>query len=232
MGFSKQVRRLRGKYQIAKGTFVTCYLDVLEASEERLRAFVSFSRLPGPTVPIGTRIFFNSEAIPGAPLEAAFAVYSIVVQGIEEAQGQPLLVCSPIDKEVRPNLRTTERKPTEFRVTLPGKADDSVFIAKEGNLKGLTLHHSSKKVILSLALGRVYGFKVEHKGSTFTLPGEVRHIRYDWKTYEHCIGIHFPQLPEQEEVVLNRLLDPTYTIPIAEKHTVDASISKISEAAE
>jgi hypothetical protein len=230
MSGQRKTKRLRGRYQITKNTFVTCYLDVLEASSDGFKTFIGLSSRADTVVPVGTRIFFNAE--PSRQVDAqppqSFDVYSITVRQIEDVSGQPILVCSPIQKETRPNLRSEERKQAQFPVRLSGKSQSTSFVAKEGTVKGLTLVYAARKALLSLALGQVYNFSVEYKGTTYQLPGEVKHIRYDWKTHEHLVGVHFRQLPEQEKVVLNLLLDPTYTIPITDKQTVDTSLGKIS----
>lgn len=225
MSSQNKTRRLRGKYQITKNTFVTCYLDVLEASSNGLRTFIGLSRRADTVVPVGTKIFFNAEPIRDQSQSQSFDLYSITVQKIEDENGQPLLVCSPIQKETRPDLRSEERKIKEFPVTL----QNASFIAKGGTAKGLTLYYAAKKALLSLALKQVYQFSVEYKGATYHLPGEIKHIHYDWKTHEHLLGVAFSKLPKQEEAVLNFLLDPEYTVPIAEKQTIDTALGKISE---
>lgn len=222
---SQKTKRLRGRYQITKNTFVTCYLDVLEASQEGFKTFIGLSSRADTVVPVGTRIFFNAEPTEG---EQGFNLYSITVQKIEDIEGQPILVCSPIEKETRANLRSKGRIATEFPVMLSGQTQKSGFIAKDGTTSGLTLFYAAKKAILSLALRQTYHFSVEYKGTAYQLPGEVKHIQYDWKTHEHRVGVHFPQLPEQEKVILNLLLDPSYTTPITNKQTVDTALGKIS----
>lgn len=230
MSARNRMKRLRGKYQIMKNTFVTCYLDVVQASEEGFKAFIGLSSRGGTVVPVGTRIFFRAEPSRQAEPQPshAFELYSITVRQIEDVNGQPILVCSPIQKESRPDLRTEARKKVQFPVTLSGKNQGASFIAKEGTVNGLTLVYTAKKALLSLVLGQVYPFTVEYKGTAYHLPGEVKHIQYDWKTHEHLVGVHFRQLPEQEKIILNLLLDPNYTIPIMDRQTVDTALGKIS----
>jgi hypothetical protein len=230
MSTQKKTRRLRGKYKITKNTFVICYLDVLEASSQGIRTFIGLSRRADTVVPIGTKIFFNAEPMQAQSQSQSFDLYSINVQQIEDVNGHPLLVCSPIQKETRPDLRSDERKMTEFPVTLSGQSQDTSFIAKNANSKGFTLHHVAKRAILSLVLNQVYQFSVEYKGTTYHLPGEIKHIHYDWKTHEHLVGVAFSQMSEQERTIVNLLADPTYTVPMAEKQTVDTALGKISDA--
>lgn len=233
MSTQKKTKRLRGKYQLTRNTFVTCYLDVLDASKDGIYAFIGLKSRADTVVPVGMKIFFNAEAMTKAGIRHSehFDVFSITVQEVQDVEGQPLLLCTPINKETRPNLRKTERKTAEFPVTLVGK-QSAVFMVKGGTAQGLSLYYTEKRAILSLALGRTYVFAVDHKDTTYNLPGEVKHIQYDWKTHAHLVGVYFPNLAEKEEAVLNLLLDPEYVVPISEKQTVDTALGKISDSIE
>lgn len=223
-----KTKTLRGKYQITKNIFVTCYLDILEATDKEIRTFLSLKKRTDTLVPVGTRIFFDVETINKINVrrQRDFDIFSITVQQLEDWNGKPLHVCTPIQKEARPNLREAERVSAEFPVLLEGGTSE--FIARSGTEKGLTLHYTAKKAMLSLALGQQRDFKVTYKGEEYFLNGRVKHIQYDWKRHEHVVGVHFPNLKQEENIILNLLLDPHYTIDISAKQTIDTSAGKIS----
>lgn len=223
-----KTKTLRGKYQLARDTFVTCYLDVLEATDQEIRMFIGLKKRGDATVPVGTKIYLNAEPINliNVRRNRDFDIFSIQVLQIEVMNGKPLHVCTPIQKETRADLRGEERKQARFPVHIEGK--QSEFVTSGGTAKGLTLHYTSQKAMLSLILNQPYQFQVSYKGSDYSLKGVVRHIQYDWRNHEHLVGVHFPDLSQDEDIILNLLLDPDYTIDISTKQTVDTAQGKIS----
>lgn len=224
----KKSKTLRGKYQIKKNIYVTCYVDVVEANDQGIRAFIGLKRLSDTIVATGTKIYFNAESINkiNERRSNSFDVFSVTVLDLEDLDGKPLHVCTPILKEKRTNLRAAERVKTEFYVHMAGTG--ASFLAKNGTLNGLTLLYKSKKAVLSLTLNTCYDFDIAYKGKNYAFNGEVRHIQYDWKTHDHLIGIYFKKLPGEQETVLNLLLDPNYKVDLTAKQTIDTAAGKIS----
>jgi len=224
-----RTKRLRGKYQLTKNTFVTCYLDVLDASENEIKTFIGLSKRGDASVPAGTRIYLNTDAIQG---KAKFTVLSITVKEVQELQGMPFMICSGVMREERNELRATPRIRSSFPLLLTSTVQSASFMSKEGTVEGLTMFYTGQRSLLSLTMKHTYNFEVTHKGETYRLPAEVKHIQYDWKTTEHIVGVTFNQLPDQEKTVLNLLLDPTYTVPISDNQTVDTTEGKVSAVLE
>ena len=223
-----KTQTLRVKFQIKRNIMATCVVDVVEANDRELRAFVGSKARKDTLLPVGTRVYFNAESIHKitARRSNTFDIFSVTVQEIEDAGGKPLHVCTPILKESHPDLRAMERKPTQFLVTIDGT--ETEFIAKDGTGTGLTLLYQSKKAVLSLKLGESYPFRMVYKDEAYSLPGIIRHIHYDWKTHDHIVGVHFPKLGGEEEMVLQRLIDPTFVLDISSKQTVDTASGKVS----
>ncbi len=223
-------KTLRGRYQLTKNIFVTCYLDVLEANNNGIQAFIGVKNRGDSTVPLGSRIFFDADAINkiNARRNQSYDIFSIVVQAVQEMNGRPLHVCTPILKENYADRRQVERKPSSFPVMVTDRRSDTDFIATDGNASGLTLRYTGRKAMLNLAIRETYTFIVDYKGKQYQLSGEVKHIQYDWKTHEHSMGVHFPKLTDDEELILNLLVDPSYTINVSGKQTVDTTAGKVS----
>lgn len=225
-GFGTKV--LQGKYQITKNTYVVCYLHVLEANDQALRTFLSLKKGSYTQVPIGTKIFFNAEPMnkqKSGP-DHQFDIFSITVKQIEDMDGQPLHVCTTIQKSSRPDMRSQPRKNVDFPVQLTNSS--SVFIAKNGNNRGLTLRYTANRAMVSLILNRSYNFSVHLKGEDYILPGKIKHIQYDWKSHQHIIGVDFSELTKDQDIILNLLVDPDYTVQLSDKQTVDTASGKIS----
>lgn len=219
---------LKGKYQLSKNIFVSCYLNVLEATDQEIRAFVGLKRNTHTQVPIGTKIIFDSGAItkPGITSSSSFEILSITVRQIEERNGQPLLVCTSIQKETRQNERANERREVDFPLQIANSSAE--FIAKNGNSKGLTMQYTANRAMVSLSLNRIYNFSVQLKGETYQLPGRIKRIQYDWKSYHHLIGVDFSDLNKDQDIILNLMVDPDYTVQLSNKQTVDTASGKIS----
>lgn len=221
-------RVLKGKYRITQNTFVVCHLNVLEATDQEMRTFIRVKNNAFAQLPIGTRIVLNAQALHqgGSTQQREFSIFSLVVKQIEDLNGQPLHVCTSVQKEVRPDLRVQERRDVDFSLRLAGMSE--VFTAKSGNNKGLTLHFTANRAMMGLVLERCYDFFVAFKGDDYKLPGQIKHIQYDWTSNEHLIGVHFANLNSDEDIVLNLLVDPDYTIPISNRQVVDSAAGKIS----
>lgn len=223
------MKTVKGRYQIAKNIYVFCFLNILEANSKEIKTFLGFKRRAKSLVPIGTRIFFSMEAmLSSAPSEGhdSFEMYSIQVLQMEDMDGKPLHICSPIQKESRAQTRKQERREVNFPVNLVNS--QAIFTALNGNNQGLTLQYTNNRAMLSLVLNQSYEFSVQHKTDEATLVGVIKHIQYDWKSHQHVIGVHFPKLATREDTILNYLIDPNYKIEISNKQTVDTSSGKIS----
>lgn len=221
-------KTLRGKYQVTRNIFVTCYLDVLEATDKEIRTFLGLKKRSDTLVPVGTRIYFDAETINKINMRRSnsFDIFSISVQEVEDLNGKPLHVCTTIQKETLTNRRSTDRKEAQFPVRLKGSK--ASFLAQGGAAQGLTLHYTARRAMLSLTLNQSYEFLLNYKDMEYVLPGQIKHIQYDWKSHEHVVGVHFPSLGEEEDIVLNRLIDPSYTIDISGRQTIDTAEGKIS----
>jgi hypothetical protein len=140
--------------------------------------------------------------------------------------GKPLLVCSTIHKETRPDMRQWERREVRFPVTITNSG--SRFESLNGCSRGLSLLYKPNRAMVSLSLEKIYPFSIHLKGEQYLFDGNIKHIQYDWDSHHHTIGVHFPHLSKDQEIVLNRLIDPEYKITISNKSTVDSSAGKIS----
>jgi hypothetical protein len=148
------------------------------------------------------------------------------VKRVEDMNGSPLHVCTPINKASRENMRATERRPVDFPVSLANA--NATFIARDGNSQGLTLQYVARHATMSLMLERSYEFSVTLKDTEHLLPGTVKHIQYDWQTHQHVVGVHFGSLNKDQEMIMNLLVDPDYIIPISNNASVDTATGKIS----
>lgn len=221
-GFGNQIRKAR--YQITKNVFVSCYLDILDANNDEVRVLLGVKQRSDAHVPIGTRIFFNADGMPTATGE--FHAFSVTVLKTEEQGDKRVHICTPISKTTQLNRRKQERKLVSFPVLLVDS--QTLFLAVDGCPEGLALTYSAQKAILKLTVNNSYDFKVNCKGEDCHLQGIVRHIQYDWRTFQHRVGLHFPNLSKDEQIILNLMVDPAYKVPISENQTVDTSTGKIS----
>ena len=226
--FQLTTRTLRGKYRLSKNIFVTCYVNVLEATDKEIRTFIGLKQRGDNEVTVGTQIFFDAGPLNLVHFETDRTVelYSITVLKVEENEGGMLHICTPIDKEVRPDLRARNRMVAEFPVRLADK--DTEFVVKDGTSKGLALIYKEKRAMASLIVNKSYDFTVTYKDHDYTIPADIKHIQYDWRSHRHMVGIHFPKVTQDQEIILNLLLDPDYTIPITDNQTVDTALGKIS----
>lgn len=221
-GQGNQIRKAR--YQITRNVFVNCYLNILEASGLEVKALIGINSRSDAQVPIGTRIILNPEANTASGSE--FATFSMIVLKTEEHFGKLVHICSPIHRQTTPNQRKVERKPVSFPVLLTDS--QTIFFAVNGSHQGLELACSAQKAMLKLTINQTYTFKVNCKGEDCQLQGQVKHIQYDRKTFQHRVGIHFPDLGKDELIILNLLVDPDYKVPLSQNQTVDTTTGKIS----
>jgi hypothetical protein len=219
---------LRGKYQITKNTYVVCYLHIVEANKTEIRTLIKLKSSGFAMVPVGTTIFFNVEPLiqDSQQSSRSYSIFSIKVNQVEDLDGHSLHVCTSIDKKIRGDLRTAERRVLDFPLRL--STSQAMFTAIEGNNQGLTLQYTANNAMVSLALERTYEFSVNLKEKDYVLPGCIKHIQYDWQTHQHVIGVHFNNLNKDQDMILNLLVDPDYVIPISNKASVDTSTGKIS----
>ncbi len=220
--FASQTRK--AKYQLNKNVFVSCYLDILEANAQAVRALVGVQQRFDTKVAVGTRIYFNAESTNQG--QGDFHSFSVTVLKTEDDQGKQVHICTPISHEVQQNRREAERKPVNFPVLLVDS--QTIFSAVNGTATSLSLTYTAQKAMLKLTVNRPYGFKVNYKGEDCHLEGVIKHIHYDWRTFQHRVGVHFPKLQKDEQIILNLMVDPDYTVPISTKQTVDTSQGKIS----
>ena len=222
---TKHTKIIRGKYQITKNIFVICYLHIVEANETAVRTLIKLKSNAFTGVPVGTSIFFNGE--PGLQADQpTFSNYFIKVKQVEDLDGNPLHVCTGLNKLAHQELRSVERRPVGFSIGLSNS--HAVFTARDGNNQGLTLQYTAKHAMVSLVLDRVYEFSVQLKEKEYLLPGRIKHIQYDWQSHQHIIGVHFDALNKDQEMILNLLVDPDYVIPISNNASIDSAAGKIS----
>lgn len=236
---------VNGKYRIARNVHASCRIDIMEEDADSLKLFLGVKKKADSTVVVGTRIFLDTPASksrsvirPQGGSKEDIECASVMVREVSQLDGKALLVCSGIQRETLSERRRLPRREVSFPVRLnevaeaeeSGKDYGKPFIAIQGNTQGLTLQaDNGQKTLTRLVIDRHYNFTVRHKEIDYTLPGTIRHIRYDWKDYRHCLGVSFAALTSEQEVVLNLLLDPSYSIPISTSQTIDTSQGKISD---
>lgn len=214
----------KARYQITKNVFVSCFLDIIEANNQEVRAFLGIKHRSDGHVPIGTRIFLSQAE--GSASGNEFSSFSVTVLKIDSQGDRQIHICTPIHKQTQANRRALTRKPVGFPVLLVDS--QTVFFAVNGSAAGLELSCIAQKAILKLTVNQVYQFKVNCKGEDCLLQGVVKHIQYDWRTFQHRVGVHFPALGKDEQIILNWLVDPDYKVPISQNQTIDTATGKIS----
>lgn len=222
-GFGTQLRKAR--YQITRNVFVNCYLDILEANSQEVRVLLGVKQRSDTLVPVGTRIYLNTDTL-NQPTGGEFKTVSLTVLKIEEQGDRHVHVCGPISQDSLPERRKQARKAVEFPVLLVDS--QTVFFAGNGTDESLGLVYAAQKAILKLTVNQTYDFKLNCKGQDCVLKGLIRHIQYDWRTFQHRVGVHFPNLTKDERIILNLMVDPAYRVPLSDKQTVDTSTGKIS----
>jgi hypothetical protein len=214
----------KARYQITKNVFVHCYLQVLNANNQEVRLLLGVKHRSDTQVPIGTRVFINPTGIHQE--DSQFSAFSVAVLSVEERKGQFIHICTPISRELSDNRRAQPRLSVDFPVLLVDS--QTIFWATDGSPQGLGLTYSAQRAILKLTLNGSYDFKLNCKGEDFTLSGVIKHIQYDWRTFQHRVGIHFPELTKDKLMFLSIMVDPDYIVPISNTQTVDSGVGKIS----
>ncbi len=214
----------KGRFQINKNVYAACYLDVIEANNQEVRLVLSTKKRGDHQVAIGTRIFMD---VPTSQETAQpFDTLSVTVLKIEEKDQQFIHFCTPIQKASHPDRRQQPRKAVDFPVLLVDS--QTLFLAVNGTPTGLTLRYAAQRAMLKLTIGQTYQFKFNCKGEDCNIQGVVKHIQYDWQTFEHRVGVHFPNMSKDEQIMLNLMVDPNYVVPISTKQTIDTGAGKIS----
>lgn len=223
----KKVNVLRGKYQIKKNIYSVCTIYVVEANDHDIKAFIGIHRPGDQTIPIGTRIYLDSESINKilARNNQGFEVISIDVKAHENGTTGCLHVCSPIQKDRVADRRKKPRAELKFPVTVP--ESDIVLNCIDGTMEGLTLLCKSKNRLSSLNVDCEYKFVIDYKGKHYTFPVKVSNLQYDWKNFEHRIGVTLCALDSEQTTILNLVLDPDYELDISHLESIDPITGKV-----
>ncbi len=236
------MRTLRAKFQIKSNIYVHCYVEIEDISDTECRAYIGVKRRADTILPIGSKVFINPESLktkkvaknkknettedsketPSDDHEEAFI--RVLEHQIYSGDEETVHICSPIQRESRKDLRKIERKASLFKMRY---GEDTEILVENGSTKGLGLLIKSEHAILSMTLDREYTLTATHKGKEYSFPGSVKHILYNWKTYEHRLGFELKPLSRQKEIVLNILIDPDYKTDLSGS-TVDAATGKIT----
>lgn len=226
MDFSED--SLKARYQVHKNVFVTCYLDIIEATVEGFTAQVGIRAMGDTVIPVGTKLYLTS-----APIKAAknlrddeFEMFYVLIQGVEIDCGVPLQTCSPIYREIRENNRLLDRVETDFSLQMK-EIGDLPFLVLNGSHGGLTLQYQASGMFMGLVPGNQYHLKLTHKDKVAIVPALATHIQYDWYNNQHLLGVHFLKLDDKQEFMLNRLLDPQFEVKINQRALVDTDEAKI-----
>jgi hypothetical protein len=212
---SERIRTLKGKYRIARNVFVQCRLDVLEANDRQMLLHLGHKRKADTSVPVGTQIILLG---PDNKLEQ-------LTTTVKEVDENHLHTCTPLKREPIEERRQESRVPVDFKLWLATHELKAI----DGNIRGFTLQAGgSHGALTSLVIEHVYEFRVAYKDVDYVFDGVLRHIHYDWNTYRHRLGVHFPGLSPEQETIFNLLIDPTYIVPLAESSSIDTSTGKIS----
>jgi hypothetical protein len=216
---------LKAKYQVNRNIYVTCYLDIIEATMDGMKTQVGI-RIPGDTIlPVGTKLYIT-QVTPKEQVEDEFEAYYVTVQGVEVEQGLPLQLCSPIMREKRRNMRQRDRKQANFAVKLL-ELEDTEFTVINGSIDGLTMQYRTTGMLIGLVLGQQYDLHMEYKEQSLNLPVEAIHIQYDWHNNNHLLGVKVLELSQNQEFMLNRLIDPSYTFEVKQSALVDTEEARI-----
>lgn len=221
---------LRAKYRINNNLYITCYLDIIDATAEGFLAQVGI-RVPGDTViPIGTKLYLASSQVKhSTPENKGFInLFYVAVKGVEINYGVPVQVCSPICRETRPDMRQRERMKTQFNIEIE-EMGDAHFIVVEGSTGGLTVLYQASKVFAGLVLGNKYKVNVPLREETLAFPVRVTHILYDWRTYQHLIGVEVLELTQSQEFLLSRIIDPNAKTDISQHASIDTEEARIRQ---
>ncbi len=227
------MRTLRAKFQIKSNICVHCHVEVEDVSDTEFRIYVGVKRRGDTVLPIGSRIYIFPENMKvkkdgdnDLESEGLYETASVQVlkHVVYEGDGSTVHLCTPIQRKLHKNLRSIERKPASFELR---HGDQQEFSAENATTQGLGLLFKSEHPILAMTQDREYTLTATHKDKEYDFPGIIKHILYNWKTYEHRIGFELNPLDTQKEIVLNILIDPEYKTDLSAS-TVDAASGKIT----
>jgi hypothetical protein len=219
---------LKAKYQVNRNLYVTCYLDGIEATADGIKAQIGI-RSPGDTiVPVGTKLYLPSHTIKSVGPEGGneYEIFYVVVLGVAIEYGEPIQICSPIQKEKRKNLRQHDRKVCQFRINFE-EMESTEFTVVNGSSHGLTLLYKPSRLFIGLVLGNEYTIHTLYKEQDYTFPGQVTHIQYDWQSNQHLVGMQILQLTQTQDAMLNRMIDPNYKIEVRQTASIDTDEARI-----
>lgn len=226
----KIIKKLKGRYQIKPNIYVTVYLDICKADNDEFHTYVSLKKLHDTVIPVGARLYFESEGITQikARRSGQYDQYFVTVMDTEVTESACLHLCTPVEIESFPERRTKPRKDTQFRVQFGGDLTKD-FIAIDGSVEGgIRLEYRSLKAMMGFKLQETYEFQFAYKNAQYVFSARVKHIQYNWKTHGHQIGVELVDNKSDGYFVLNRLIDSDYTVDISTKQSIDTSAGKIS----
>jgi len=198
---------LKAKYQANKNLFVTCYLNVIEATSKEFKAQVGIRAAGDTIIPVGTKLYLIQEA--GlAEEDTDPELFFVVVEGIELDGGLPIQVCSPICRENRQDERKKDRQACNFEVLIDGMSFEQCT-AVNASMKGLGLKLKASKIYGGLVLDNICQLSIPMKNEEpISLPIRIAHIHYNWQTYEHFLGVQIMQASTQDSERFYQLLNP------------------------
>lgn len=208
--------------------YVSCLLEVEDITASSMKMYVGVKAMKDTKLPMGTKVFIDVSSLPIASKEQGnqqkFEVVSTrVTEYAEEEGGVVGHLCSPLDRQFREEDRTEPRKKCTFTMKV-GNLDLKII---NGCNQGLGAVIQSDKMLASLALDKEYPLQTVYNGKQYAFKAVVKHIEYNWQTLIHYIGFALQPLDTEEETVINKLIDPNYTVKL-KKAAVDAASGKIS----
>jgi hypothetical protein len=213
---------LAGKYQINRNTFIACRLDIVSATAEHVQLRVGIHKSGDTNVPKGTLIYLPSQ-VHTLNHQTEFETLSVLVHQVDE---DGLHHCSAIQRQTHVDMRRAPRKAAEFPITVQ-EIPKTRFKVVSGSTHGLTLTYHASKLFIGLVLGNTYTLKTDYKADTLELPVKVTHIHYNWRTLNHHVGVQITTITAIQELMLNRLIDPSYEITIKAASTIDTDEARI-----
>jgi hypothetical protein len=226
-----KMRTIRGKFQIKPNIYVNCNLEVEDVDAKQFRVFVGIKRRADTALPVGTILYLNPETDKlgdSDPLTKGGEFFHpfVKVLGHQVYRDEDTVnICTPLQMEKHAELRQTPRLKAKFTTHI-AQNPNTVFQVKDGSVRGLGLLFQSRDAVNSLDLDTPYEFIVRHKGEDYALPAVIRHIQFNWKAYEHHMGLAFQNLTSTQETVIQILLDPDYEVALLDGE-IDAAAGKI-----
>ncbi|MBX2859877.1 MAG: hypothetical protein KTR14_01485 [Vampirovibrio sp.] len=210
---------ISAKYQIKPNVFAMCNLEIVEVDEQGVQALFGIRQIGDTSLMPGTAVYFCTNK------SGTVNQSCVTVQQVKNDGKKVRHYCSPITTLAPEDRRTIPRKESEFFIKL--SESKATFLAENGTQEGLKLRYKSKQAVLSLNVGKQYNFKTPHKGTEYNFDGIIRYVIYDWRKYEHILGVSFEGLDDTHQTVLNLLIDPNYKVELSDQK-IDASAGKVS----